>query len=79
MNDQTKGATNYVLTARGDRTALGAPDTHVADDVCPRDVTPPGVVDSSPAKALVDKGCGAKKPDETFGGTIQLDVVRKAR
>jgi len=76
-NDPEKGAghTDFSLSARVDHTALGGPDAHPADDICPRTVTPPGALDPFPAKPLLDKGCGEKKPDKTFGAPVVVDVV----
>jgi hypothetical protein len=60
------------------RSALdGRPDTHPADDVCPRSVTPPYVVDPNPDDKIRDKGCGDKAPDRTFGLDETTDVVVK--
>ena len=59
-----------------DHSALGgSPDAHPADDACPRSVTPPFEVDPNPNGKIKDKGCGAKKPDETFGGPVVVDVT----
>jgi hypothetical protein len=76
-NDAEKGAghTDFSLSAHVDHTALGGADAHPADDDCPRSVTPPGVVDPYPAKPVLDKGCGEKKPDKTFGGAVLVDVA----
>ncbi len=62
------------MSARVDRSALGDPDSHPVDDVCPRSVTPPYEVDPFPNGKIRDKGCGAKKPDKTRGGDIVIDV-----
>jgi len=76
-NDPAKGTghTDFSVSARVDHTPLGGSDAHPADDVCPRTVTPPGEVDPYPAKPLLDKGCGEKKPDRTFGAPVLVDVV----
>lgn len=76
-NDAAKGAghTDFWLSAHVDHAALGGSDAHPADDDCPRTVTPPGVLDPFPAKPVLDKGCGEKKPDKTFGGAVLVDVV----
>ena len=65
------------MSAQVHRAALGEPDVHPADDVCPRSVTPPSVVDPYPDGKIHDKGCGAKKPDKTRGGEILIDVTVK--
>jgi hypothetical protein len=72
-----KGASHedYRLSARVDLAALGATDAHRADDVCPRRVPPPGVVDPYPNGKILDKGCGARLADGTFGGPVLLDAV----
>ncbi|MEO6027586.1 MAG: choice-of-anchor Q domain-containing protein, partial [Candidatus Binatia bacterium] len=76
-NDPLKGIGHgdYTFSAHVDHGSLGAADDHPADDVCPRDVAPPGAVDTVPLKPIVDKGCGTKKADKTFGGLVALDVV----
>jgi len=78
-NDPTKGAghEDYSLSARVDHTPLGSGDAHPDDDVCPRTVPPGGVIDPFPNGKIVDKGCGAKKPDKTFGAPVLIDVVQK--
>ena len=43
--------------------------------MCPRTVAPPGELDPYPAKPVLDKGCGEKKPDKTFGAPVLVDVV----
>lgn len=74
-NDPAKSGADFSVSARVDHTPLGGADAHPADDVCPRSVTPPGAVDPYPAKPLLDKGCGEKKPDKTFGAPVLVDVV----
>ena len=76
-NDPEKGAghTDFSLSAHVDHAALGGSDAHPADDVCPRTVAPPGELDPYPAKPVLDKGCGEKKPDKTFGAPVLVDVV----
>ncbi|MBY0276863.1 hypothetical protein K2Z84_16110, partial [Candidatus Binatia bacterium] len=78
-NDPAKGPSHgdYALRARVDRTALGAPDGHAVDDVCPRRVGPPGVPDPYPDGRILDKGCGARLADGTFGGPVLLDAIVK--
>jgi hypothetical protein len=55
----------------------GNADTHPADDACPRSVTPPAEIDPNPNGKIKDKGCGAKKPDKTFGAPVVVDVTVK--
>ena len=69
------GHTDFSVSAHVDHTALGGPDAHPADDECPRMVTAPGVLDPYPAKPVLDKGCGERKADKTFGGAVLVDVV----
>lgn len=78
--DPAKGPNHedYAVSARVDRSVLGAPDAHPADDVCPRRVSPPGLVDPYPDGKILDKGCGGRLADGTFGGAVLLDVVLKA-
>jgi len=52
-------------------------DTHPADDVCPHSVAPPFEIDVNPDHTIKDKGCGAKKPDKTFGAAVLTDVEVK--
>jgi hypothetical protein len=75
-NDAAKGAghEDYRLSARVNRAVLGEPDSHPVDDVCPRSVTPPYVIDPYPDGKIRDKGCGAKKADKTRGGDVLIDV-----
>jgi len=77
--DPAKGPLHedYRVTARVDLSALGGVDGHAQDDVCPRRVAPPGVVDPNPDGKILDKGCGARLADGTFGGPVLLDVVLK--
>ncbi|HKA29469.1 MAG TPA: hypothetical protein VKH82_08845, partial [Candidatus Binatia bacterium] len=78
-NDPVKGAghEDYSFTARVDHTAIGGGDAHVLDDVCPRSVPAGGLTDPFPDGKLVDKGCGTKKPDKTFGAPVLTDVSSK--
>ena len=81
-NDPAKGAghADYSVHATVTHAPLGGTaDAHPADDACPRDVAPPGVVDPFPAKPILDKGCGPKKPDRTLGGELLVDVTVAAR
>ncbi len=72
------GHDDYTWSARVDHAALdGTADTHPADDVCPRSVTPPYETDPNPNGKIKDKGCGAKKPDKTFGAPVVVDVTVK--
>jgi hypothetical protein len=67
-------ATDYVVDAAVDHSALdGLPDSHPADDVCPRGALPGGV-DPNPDGSVKDKGCGAKLPDGTLGADVVIDV-----
>ncbi len=76
-NDPAKGAghEDFTVSAHVDTTALGEIDSHAADDDCPRQVTPPGAIDPFPDGKLLDKGCGAKKRDKTFGAPVTIDVT----
>lgn len=78
-NDVAKGAghEDYRVSSLVSHSALGSGDAHPADDQCPRTVTPPSEIDPFPDGKLVDKGCGAKKSDKTFGAPILLDVIVK--
>jgi hypothetical protein len=72
------GHDDYTWTARVRHAALdGNADTHPADDGCPRSVTPPAEIDPNPNGKIKDKGCGAKKPDATFGAPVVTDVAVK--
>jgi hypothetical protein len=54
----------------------GKADTHPADDVCPRDIEPPGV-DPNPDGTVKDLGCGNRRPDNTYGADVLTDAVLK--
>lgn len=70
------GHEDYRYTATVNRSMLdGYADVHEADDVCPRTVIPPYVVDSYPDGKIKDRGCGLKKPDKTFGANVITDVL----
>jgi uncharacterized repeat protein (TIGR01451 family) len=69
------GHDDYVYTARVTRSVLdGEADSHPVDDVCPRSVTPPGVIDPYPDGTIIDKGCGRAKADGTFGDPVVTDL-----
>lgn len=68
---------DYTMSARVHHAALGGGDAHPDDDHCPRQVPPPGVPDAFPNGKIVDRGCGTKKPDKTFGGDVVVDVTVK--
>jgi len=74
-NDQDQE--DYRISAVVDTRALGASDVHPDDDACPRPVAPPGVVDAYPDRKILDKGCGARKANKTFGDPVLVDVVVK--
>jgi len=72
------GHDDYSYTATVSHAAIdGEPDTHPVDDVCPRSVTPPFVVDPNPDGTIQDRGCGKLKPDRTFGAPVTTDVIVK--
>jgi len=66
---------DYRFSARVDHRAIGDGDAHPEDDVCPRTVTPPAVLDPYPDGKIRDRGCGARKADKTFGNPVVVDVV----
>ena len=67
---------DYRFSAAVERSVIdGITDAHPADDVCPRTVSPPYAVDPFPDGSIRDKGCGARRPDGTFGNDILLDIV----
>jgi hypothetical protein len=84
-NDPGKSTRNspnhsdYRFSALVDRSAIGDgfPDDHAFDNICPRTVVPPYIVDPYPDQTIQDRGCGAKKTDGTFGGDILTDIVVK--
>jgi hypothetical protein len=65
---------DYTHTATVHHDALpgGQPDTHLADDMCPR--APLGFDPNPPPKGTTDKGCGAKTPNG-LGGPVVTDIV----
>jgi len=73
------GHEDYRVTARVDLAALAGVDGYAQDDVCPRRVSPPGVPVPNLDGSILDKGCGARLADGTFGGPVLLDVVLKPR
>ena len=72
IRDQFHG--DYRLRAVVDRSALGAPDSHPEDDVCPRTVPGGIVVDPNPDGKVRDRGCGARRADGTLGERLVVDV-----
>jgi hypothetical protein len=40
-------------------------------------VSPPGELDAYPDGKITDRGCGAKLPDRTRGGTLAVDVTTR--
>jgi hypothetical protein len=72
---QNPGHEDFSVSARVNTGALGSPDLHTDDDVCPRSVSPPGVIDPHPDGTILDKGCGKLKPDGTRGALILIDIV----
>ena len=67
---------DFTLHARVDHTALGGGDAHSADDVCPRaGGAARRVLDAFPDGKIVDRGCGAKRPDRTRGRSLVVDVT----
>jgi len=71
------GHEDYRISALVVAREIGSGDVHPDDDGCPRQVPPPGVVDAYPDGKIVDKGCGTKKADKTFGDPVLVDVVVK--
>jgi DNA-binding beta-propeller fold protein YncE len=67
---------DYRFTATVDHSALdGIADVHQADDICPRKVKAPYIIDMYPDSQIKDLGCGAKMPNKTFGADVITDVV----
>jgi len=72
------GHEHFSYLATIDHSALdGQADVDPGDDMCPRSVIPPYVIDPYPDGTIKDKGCGAKKPDGTYGADIVTEVIRK--
>ena len=71
------GHEDFSLRVVLDRTSLGGVDADPADDLCPRIVPPPGVVDPYPDGKIRERGCGSRRPDGTFGDPVLLDVIVK--
>jgi uncharacterized repeat protein (TIGR01451 family) len=74
LGDGTHGDFLYVASAHRE-VIDGAADIHPGDDVCPRSVVPPFVIDPYPDAKIKDKGCGRKKSDKTFGAPVPTDIV----
>ena len=71
------GHEDFRYVAEVNHAALdGKADTHPADDVCPRDIEPPGV-DPNPDGTVKDLGCGNRRPDNTYGADVLTDAVLK--
>jgi len=74
--DPTPG--DYSYTATVFSLALGFPDRHPDDDACPHNaLATPFHKDPSPNGTIIDKGCGARKPDGTLGNPVVTDVTKK--
>lgn len=78
-NDPARGVGHedyrYVATVSLPALPGGEADDHPVDDVCPRNaLATPGHRDPYPDGSIVDKGCGARKPDGTFGADVKTDV-----
>jgi hypothetical protein len=70
------GHDDFRFVATVNRSVLdGFPDTHTADDACPRSVTPPFTLDPNPDGKIKDKGCGDRKDDGTLGADETTDVI----
>lgn len=70
------GHEDYRYSATVDLSALdGSADVHKADDSCPHSVKPPYMLDENPDGKIKDYGCGAKKPDRTFGAAVTTDIT----
>jgi hypothetical protein len=76
-NDAEAGAghEDFSLSAQVNHSVLGTGDAHTADDSCPRTVPPGGIIDAFPNGKLIDKGCGSKNADKTFGAPVLIDVT----
>jgi uncharacterized repeat protein (TIGR01451 family) len=75
-NDSRPGGDDYRYVATVHREVVdGRADVHSADDVCPRSVDAPYVVDPYPNGKIRDKGCGKPKPDGTKGAPVTTDVL----
>jgi hypothetical protein len=69
---------DYRFIARVNHAALdGKTDTDRSDDLCPRSVPPPFLIDPNPDGTIRDKGCGGKKPDGTYGADVLTDIIVK--
>jgi hypothetical protein len=69
------GHEDYAVVVSVDHAAIdGSADLHPSDDVCPRSVAPPFVVDPWPDGSIRDNGCGAQKGDGTFGDPVLVDL-----
>src|SRR5262249_36773581 len=83
LNDPAKstpadpGHDDYQYLATVNHEALdGQADTHTIDDVCPRSVAPPFLLDPYPDGTIKDKGCGRQKADGTFGDPVLTDLFQ---
>ncbi len=77
MNKHRQRA-DYSISSRVNHTYIdGYADGHPEDDLCPRSVPLGGVVDPNPDASIVDRGCGYRTADGTFGGDVLIDVIGK--
>lgn len=53
----------------------GETDGHPSDDICPRTVLPPYIIDTYSGGKFKDYGCGSIKADRTFGGLVVTDLT----
>jgi hypothetical protein len=72
--DPAPGDYSHQAAVYHDVLGIGS-DVHTGNNVCPRSVTPPFIIDPSPDGTIVDRGCGAVKPDKTFGADVVTNIV----
>jgi len=66
---------SYVATVNHAALPGAIADDNPQEVDCPRSVTPPYEVDPDPDGTIIDRGCGARKPDHTLGAPVLTDLV----
>jgi hypothetical protein len=66
---------SYVATVNHAALPGAIADDNPQEVDCPRSVTPPYEIDPDPDGTIIDRGCGARKPDHTLGAPVLTDLV----
>jgi hypothetical protein len=71
--DATPGDYSHLATVHHE--VLGVLDANQENDACPRSVNPPFKREPLPDGKVMDKGCGIKKTNKTFGDLVTTNVI----